>query len=231
MIDLQSKEVKPFYCDISHMLYQDTTSNHLTYREFDAAYWEKEWEGEFSLPEGIDSIQGTKILHIGDTYSKLYPFYRKLIAELKPDIILHTGDMCDEVKVGRKPFLRYEYNTKIREILNIMEESGARIIIVPGNNDVADEIHAQCPTAEIYPENTVLELDGQMCRVGHQVVKMTFDQKWSFYGHGFTGEEWHLEDNVPGGPCRFNVSWGSFVYGLSEDKFFHIPHPKAHPDA
>ena len=78
---------------------------------------------------------------------------------------------------------------------------------------------------EVTGSCTLIELNGVKCRIGHQVSRMTFDTDWSFYGHGLTGEAWHLEDNAEGQPCRFNVSWGSFVYSLTEGKLFHIPKP------
>ncbi len=226
VIDPAVEESEYLYCDTSHMVYEETTSNHLRREEYDQMGFDEDWDGEFELPDGIEDIKGTKILHIGDTYSKFYPYFRKLINEIKPDIILHTGDLSDEVKVGRIKTVRYEYNSKIRRLLEVMDHSGARLIIVPGNNDVADEIKALCPRAEVYEENSEITLDGEECRIGHRINWMTFDKKWSFYGHGLTGEDWRFEYNVPGQPCRFNTSWGSFLYCLSEDKFLHLGKPK-----
>ena len=213
-------------CDVSHMPYEKTTSNFLTREEYDAEYFAEPWQQEIVLPEGVDQIKGTKILHIGDTNSDWYPYFMKLIQVVKPDVILHTGDTADEVKVGRIPGTEYEYLTKIKVLLEAMERSGARLIFVSGNNDLPEEIHKMVPKMEIYPANSVLELDGVECRVGHRVMDMTFDKNWTFYGHGLTGEVWHYEDNQEGKPCRFNTTWGSFVYCLSEGKFFHLPLPE-----
>ena len=124
------------------------------------------------------------------------------------------------------PETRYEYRSKIKYILKTLNDSGARIIIVPGNNDVADDIKEFIPKAEVYPRNTVITLDGTECRIGHEVMKMTFDKQWSFYGHGFTGEEWDYSQNTPGGECRFNACLGSFVCSISENKFYMIKIPK-----
>ncbi len=225
MIDPDDPETGRMYCDTAHMQYEITTSNYLTREEFDAEFFAQEYEKEIELPAEIAKLRSPKILHIGDTHSLNYPYYRKLISLVKPDIILHTGDMADEVKVGRIPGTEYEYISKIKVLLGIMSASGARLIIVPGNNDLPDEIRKIAPHAEVYPVNTVLTIDGAECRIGHQVKLMTFDRDWAFYGHGFTGEEWKYEYNVPGQPCRFNVVWGSFVYALQEGKFFRIPLP------
>ncbi len=225
-IDPENSDIRPVYCDTSFIPYEKTYSNFLSREELDREYFEAPYEEKIELPSGISEIKGIKLLHIGDTYSKHYPFYKKLIELVKPDIILHTGDMADEVKVGRMPETEYEYISKTKAMLGYLRDSGARIIIVPGNNDLPEAIKKLLPTAEVYPINSVITLDGEECRIGHQVTRMTFDKKWSFYGHGFTGEEWSYEKNQEGGQLRFNAYWGAFVCSLSENKFYKIPLPK-----
>lgn len=189
-------------------------------------YFNTPYEGNIEIPDGVKDIRGVKILHIGDTESKHYPYFKRLIEEIDPDVILHTGDVADEVKVGRLPGTRYEYRSKIKFLLGCLERSRARLIVVPGNNDVWEDIKEFAPRAEVYPKNTLIELDGVECRISHQVSHVTFDRQWSFYGHGFTGEVWDYSMNKSGGECRFNACLGSFVCSLSEDKFYIIPTPK-----
>jgi len=224
VIDPKDSTVPTMYCDTSHLPYEITTSNYLTREEFDNNYFESECDHEIELPEGIESIKGTKILHIGDTESFDFPHFFKIIDMVKPDVIIHTGDMVDEVKAGRIPEVRQEYLAKVKSLLSHMSASGARLIIVPGNNDLPDEIAKLCPEAEIYPENTILTFDGVECRVAHMIKRMTYDKKWNFYGHGFGGEEWSVDKNIPGGEqYRFNAYWGTFICSLAEDKFYMIP--------
>ena len=221
-IDTADKTVPTMHSDTAHIKYELTTSNFKTREEFDKEYFDKPYEKEIELPKGIEEITGTKILHIGDTVSYDYPYYIKLIELVKPDIIIHTGDTADEVKVGRIPETRYEYITKIRILLEAMHRSGARLIIVPGNNDLKEEIAKIVPNAEIYEPNTVITIDGEECRLGHELLQMDFDKNWHFYGHGLRGEKWSYEKNTAEGPCRFNTMWGSFVVSISEKQFFLI---------
>lgn len=216
---------KKVHCNTDHIPYEKTTSNFLTREEFDREYFNAPYEKEIEIPNAIHQIKGTKILHIGDTHSLDYPYYKKLIQIIKPDIILHTGDMADEVKVGRMPEKRYEYLTKIEWFTNMLNESGARLIIVSGNNDLTDEIRKMLPTAEIYPINTSINIDGIACKIGHQVLQMTFDEEWSFYGHGLTGETWRYEQNPKTGAKRFNACNHSYVVCLTENAFYRIDKP------
>ena len=224
--DPKNKEIRPVHCDLAHIPYEKAFSNYLSREEFDREYFEAPYEGGIEIPEGVETIKGTKLLHIGDTDSREYPYYKKLIETIKPDVIIHTGDVSDEVKVGRIPGTRYEYRSKIKYTLSTLDRSGARIIIVPGNNDVEADIKEFIPRAEVYPRNTVITLDGKECRIGHEVMKMTFDKQWSFYGHGFTGETWDYSQNKGGSECRFNACLGSFVCSIAEDKFYMIKIPK-----
>ncbi len=225
-VDPQDESYCKVYCDVRHMPYEKTTSNYMSREEYDRKCFDRWWKPDIPLPEELKDIKGPILLHIGDTPSAYYPYYFKLIEAVKPDILLHTGDMADEVKVGRIVGTVHEYMVKTRALIDRLRNAGAkRLILVPGNNDLPHEIARMAPEAEIYPVNTRLTIDGQPCRVGHPVTRMTYDTNWSFYGHGLTGETWKPEDNHPGEPCRFNVSYGSFICCLSEGKFFHLPNP------
>ena len=221
-VDTNNQDFKKVHCDVSHIPYEMTTSNSLTREEFDLDYFDKPYDKQINLPDGINQINGKKILHIGDTHSIAYPYYKKLIEITKPDIILHTGDMADEVKVGRMPETRYEYLTKIKWFTNMLNQSGAKLIVVLGNNDIEEEIRKMLPTAEVYNTNTLIALDNEVCRIGHQVLSMTFDKEWAFYGHGPTGETWSFEKNTRDGEKRFNAYLDKYLVCISEKKFFKI---------
>ena len=221
-IDPSDVGFRPVYADCSFIPYEYRTSNFLTYEEFDKKFFDTPCEEDIDIPEGLSNINGIKLLHISDTPSRLYPYYKKLIDVIKPDIILHTGDMADEVKVGRRPEALYEYKQKLRVLAEILNGSGARLIITPGNNDMRAEIAALLPSAEIHDSGSVIDIDGEQCRVGHSVFSMTFDKKWHFYGHGSRGDDWKFENNLPTAPCRFNACGASYLCSLSEGLFFKI---------
>ena len=226
VIDSNDDEFVPVYCDSAHIPYEKTTSNFLMREAWDNDFFDSEYNGNIIIPEGFGDITGKKILHIGDTLSKHYPFYRKLIGIVKPDIILHTGDMADEVKAGRIPGTAYEYRSKVKALLDIMKASGARLIIIPGNNDLPDVIRELCPTAELHVSDTVIDFDGIKCRVGHSPVNMHHDKTWSFYGHTLRDDDWSAEDNVQGGNCRFNCIKGPYVCATGNGKFYRFTTPE-----
>lgn len=222
-IDRMNPDFVPFRYDASHLLYEITTNDFVSREECDAEYFKTPFSGEIPIPDLTDCRE--KILHIGDTRSDRYPYYRRLFELVKPDVILHTGDMADEVKVGRIPGTEYEYISKIRVLLEMMKATGARLLIVPGNNDLPEEIRKIAPEAEILNDNEEVLLSGVPCRVGHWVGRMTFDKKYALYGHGLTGETWSYEKNADSMNRRFNVMWGSFLYDLQRDLYWRFPLP------
>jgi hypothetical protein len=135
--------------------------------------------------------------------------------------------MADEVKVGRMPEVRDEYIEKIAEMAEILNNSGAeKIYIVPGNNDLPDEISRLVPTAQMMKNSWRIEVDGIEGRVGHQVTSINYDKQWAFYGHGYTGETWRYEQNCEGGECRFNACNGAFIVSFKDNKYYKVDLPK-----
>lgn len=226
-VDDSGEKVKRVHCDTSFMPYEMTTSNFLKMSDMDKEIMYAEYTGEIELPRWVSAGEGNLLLHISDTPSRHYPYYRELIKRVAPKVLIHTGDMADEVKVGRIEGVREEYLAKMSVMCEIIRSSMAeRAIIVPGNNDLYDEIVARAGSREVYRENKVVEIAGRECRLGHSVRHITFDKEWSFYGHGFTGETWAYESNRVGGECRFNACFGSTVINLDTGEFYQIELPE-----
>ena len=195
-------------------------------QDYDDERMTRKYNESIDLPDWLSSVKGKTLLHIGDTESYRYPFYKELFRLVKPDIIIHTGDMSDEVKAGRMTEVREEYIYKISTMCRMLRDSGAEIYIVPGNNDIREEIERLIPGAAVLRNNSIVEIDGVECRVGHEVNSITYDKKWAFYGHGYTGETWKYEDNDPRVECRFNACNGAFIISVAEGKYFRVPLPK-----
>ena len=215
-------KTKPVVQDTSFIPYQQTTLEEKTREQVDMEYIATDYAGETGLPD-LSAFTGERVLHIGDTESNTYPFYRKLIQEVKPQVIVHTGDFADEVKIGRHPEYRYEYTVKTRKIVEIMRESGARMIFAVGNHDVYEVLQELAPDAEIHPVTGETVISGIPCRVGHRPIDMIFDRQYCLYGHGPAKDPWRYGLNIPGEHCRFNVSYGSFIYDLEKNLFTRIP--------
>ncbi|MBR3837645.1 MAG: metallophosphoesterase [Clostridia bacterium] len=212
----------PTVFDTAHLPYDAITLGEKSARDLDAELFASQYQGVIPLPD-LSDFTGERILHIGDTDSATYPYFRKLIEMVKPQIILHTGDLADEVKLERFPERAEEYRFKAAHLIDIMRQSGANMILVVGNHDSYDILKELAPDAEILMPGSEAILSGVPCRLGHKVKEMIFDRKYCLYGHGMAGETWRYGFNHPGKPCRFNVAFGSFIYDLANDRFERVP--------
>ena len=109
----------------------------------------------------------------------------------------------------------------------MLAHSGAEeIIIVPGNNDLKEEIATRLPTARIVKPGEAVTVDGVICQLSHSAAKIKPGYTWSFYGHGFTDDTWDKTQNREGSECRFNAYNGAVVCCPSEGKFSVIEIPE-----
>lgn len=127
-----------------------------------------------------------KIMHISDTPDNIYPFILNLIEDTRPNVIIHTGDLVDNVKLERKPELRGKYEDSLVRILAVLENSGARVFIVPGNEDDEGLIRAHAKRAEVLRPGSVIELKGLKLALGHSPADVEdVDATFRLYGHNY----------------------------------------------
>lgn len=149
------------------------------------------------LPERVKSSDEKKILHIGDIPVWGYPYIKRLIRAVKPDVLIHTGDMIDNLKAGRKAEDIPKYKKKLPGIIRYMEKHAKEVYIVPGNNDIMDYIQTVITKSKIIISNTVIDIYGTSCLLSHWVSKIDGEAEFYLYGHGPTGDEhsfYELED-------------------------------------
>lgn len=179
------------------------------------------------IPQELRESKGFKLLHIGDTHSGTYPFYCQLIKQVKPDVIIHTGDTADELKVGWDVSAWDTYTKHVQILFDCMKESGSKAYWVPGNNDLPDKIAEIAPFAEIVQPNTVLEIEGQRICVSHSREQIDNDADIYLYGHGCRLGETFEEELYASGPDRWHLNALRNSYGilLPEKKLFVIERP------
>ncbi len=216
-----------FYNDISHLPGHMVSCNKLMGADvnFDAAYSHNLYPIE--IPEKLREEKAVKLLHIGDTHSATYLYYKKLIRLVKPDIIVHTGDSADEVKVGRMPGTEEEYLDKVQELLDILEGANCKVYWIPGNNDLPEEIAKRAPFIEIVQPNTVLNIEGVDICVSHMKKHLTKQADVCLYGHGRRAETAELEKRMPGSDTLYlNVMWNSYVLTLPQIELYEFERPE-----
>ncbi len=127
----------------------------------------------------------TLVMHVGDTPESVYPFLEELIREFRPNVIIHTGDLVDNIKLERRPNLLPAYRAGLRRIARILKGSGARLYVVPGNEDNLKLLREFFGDAVVEP-GSVVEIEGKTFALGH-CWRDVADKEADFrlYGHNF----------------------------------------------
>ncbi len=140
------------------------------------------------LPEQVKNRKGRILLHIGDVPAWGYPYIKRLIKKVKPEILVHTGDMVDNLKVGRLEEDVPAYKRAVPRLIRFMEKWAEKVYIVPGNNDLMEFIQDVSEKSIIVPANTVVDIEGVSCLLCHWVAKIDGEAEFYLYGHGPTGD-------------------------------------------
>lgn len=92
------------------------------------------------LPRRLMETPGDRLLlHVSDTPYEIYGFLRRLVRWLAPAVIVHTGDLVDDVKLEYDVHRTQLYTARVTELIAFLEASEASAIyITPGNHDNAD---------------------------------------------------------------------------------------------
>ena len=218
---LYSTSGEKYANDVGHLPEDKRTGNSLNYLEN-----KKKFEGQMEEARAfLKANSGEKVLHISDTHSASYGYYQRLIDEIKPDVIVHTGDLADELKAGRIESVQGYWKNTAPIIVRIMENTSARVIIVAGNNDLEDELKTLVSRAEILPRNTTIELYGKRFTLCHELNRMdeTTQADVYLYGHGLTGETRTPTDNIRDGKEFYNGTWGASLHIPEKNANMIIP--------
>ena len=219
-------KVRSVYGEAGHMPYKMQGYNMAMKSCADKAKMDKYMEEDICVLNSVIKEQGVKVLHISDTASYTYPYVEKMIEKIKPDIIIHTGDFVDEVKAGRIPGTRDEYESGLKIICKILNDSGAEVYGVCGNNDIPELVKKYLPDAHITETADIVDICGVDCLLTHSPEDVTGNAQWSFYGHGLGAETWSKDKNdIINGVCRFNAIWHFSVIIMPQRKLYAFGHP------
>ena len=95
--------------------------------------------GKIYIDKTNFNTEDMTLLHVSDTPSQFYYELSKLIKILKPNYIIHTGDVVDNIKLQIYPNSHARFKNESLKILKILNESSAeRVIVTKGNHDDFD---------------------------------------------------------------------------------------------
>ena len=139
------------------------------------------------LPKELLERGEVKLMHLSDTPDNIYSFIFNLLEKVEPEYIIHTGDLVDNIKLERKPELRQRYENSLKAFLEILENSDAKVYVVPGNEDDVEVLRKLAKRTRILKPGSILEIEGLRLAVSHTPIELldinNVDLK--LYGHNF----------------------------------------------
>lgn len=124
--------------------------------------------GPVILDEAVLRAKGPTILHISDTPTSVYPELKRLLGILKPNNIIHTGDLADDLKLQLRPSLLRNYESALIKLMQILNHSSAeKIIITLGNHDNLDLVRKYAGRAVVYEDAGTENFQGITISIAH----------------------------------------------------------------
>ena len=169
----------------------------------------------------LDDIKGPVILHISDTPADIYNYIFRIIDILKPQYIIHTGDMADNIKLENYRNRVDYYGIEVRKLIEGLEKNEfSKIYYAMGNHDDFDTVNKLSKRGTILNEG-LLNIDGCNITVGHYYKEYPYDNvSFNLYGHSFAPG--HHEIN---GTIGLNGLLNINIIDLSDKRTFYLDYP------
>ena len=183
--------------------------------------------GMLYIPPELSEIKGKRLLHISDTPVGFYPDLRRLIERLKPDYIVHTGDLVDNIKLQLYPTSICDHEKGIRKLASMLEASGAEIVLALGNHDDFDIVNKYFNRSHIIRNVETVVIEGLSFRISHFPEAICErPSQYNLFGHDLTLKQGRIDDRL-----YFNGISNINIIALESGSFTTLSYPAGTDDA
>lgn len=182
--------------------------------------------GRVRIDQDALRAKGPTALHISDTPRSFYPELKRILDILKPNIIIHTGDLADDLKLGNRPSLLDSYEKAVIKLMQIVNQSAAEATILTlGNHDNLEVVRKYAGRAEVYSGAVTKSFRGKeiLCAHYHDAAFETATSKmpdFVLYGHDLS-----LKSQKVNCVNRLNGIEAMHLIDLSTGEVFVIKYP------
>ena len=157
--------------------------------------------GRIRVPKCLKERTEEVVLHISDTPYSIFPALSNLVLTLKPEYIIHTGDLVDNIKLELYPKSLNRYKMYIKNLMKIMQKPFVKgIYISLGNHDDIEAISEYKKidnriTAGIEPN--CIKLGDKIIQYAHylEALKDT-PNSYGLYGHDLSVKDEISENSI-----------------------------------
>lgn len=172
------------------------------------------------IPRELHAMKRPILMHISDTPEEIYPYLYQVIKELKPEYLIHTGDLVDNIKLEILPQLEADYQKSLEEFIeNIEANNIQKIYYISGNHDQIEKIKSLTKSGEVLREG-VVEIEGRKFYLNHRFIEKKPAADYYLYGHSFEPQSKHVD-----GEIRLNGLEAMSVISLKNQEIRTLPYP------
>lgn len=178
--------------------------------------------GGVYIPRRIMDCNEDILLHISDTPYNFYSGLRRLIKSIKPKVIVHTGDLVDNVKLELYPSRRKEYEKKVKVLIDLFENSLAdKIYLAIGNHDDIGIVRDLTKRSIVVEKSSIVELDGTKYRISHFSQEITkAPEMFNLFGHDLS-----IPSKIENERIYLNGISGINIIALESKEIFVLSYP------
>ncbi len=170
--------------------------------------------------EIIKNIKGPVLLHISDTPADTYNYIFRIINMLKPQFIIHTGDMADNIKLGIYKNRIDCYRKEIARLIEGLEKNEfSEIYYALGNHDDHEAVSQLTKRGTIL-EDGLLTINDLSIRASHYYKEYSKKSDFNLYGHSPEYGHFKKENTI----C-LNGLLNINIIDLSSKNVFHLDYP------
>ncbi len=146
------------------------------------------------MPETMDG-RG-KVLHMSDTPTAIYGYLARVLRRGNPSVVVHTGDLSDDIKLELYPGEEERYHNATRRLVNILAAPRRTVYLVLGNHDRADLLPHLPDQFVVVDDAADFTMGGATFSVSHYVER-TRDHpgRFNLFGHEMITKSYASEDD------------------------------------
>lgn len=141
--------------------------------------------GKIYIPDSFD-LNAPYLMHISDTPSSIFGALDALIKRIQPKIIVHTGDLVDNLKIGLYPSSFEGYKRYLKRLIRILEGGERQVIYAVGNHDDLDSIKKYSQKGQFVPTYEKFTTDHFSYGITHDIADIPVSSDLPdilFFGH------------------------------------------------
>jgi predicted phosphodiesterase len=178
--------------------------------------------GKIYIPDSFD-YDAPYLLHISDTPSSIFKALESLIKQVQPQIIIHTGDLVDNLKIGLYPSSLDGYKRYVKRLTRILEGGERQVYYAIGNHDDLDSLKKSTLKGHIIPVYDRFNTKSFSFGMAHDIEDIPKEgdlPDMLFFGHNL-----EMNSNYEGHPQYFNGIEKIALINLNTKEIFTFDYP------